>query len=331
MIKRGIKMDQIILDFPKQFRVGIEIAEKIKVSRNFNRIIICGMGGSALSADILKIWLEFYKIKCPIIVHRNYNLPYWVSEQDLIVCVSYSGNTEETLSAFEEAQKRKNRIIAITTGGQLAILCEKYKIPVAIMPAGLPPRMALGIQFAALIKILVNCGVLINKERLEEVLSLERSLKPKELESQGKKISEKIGDKIPIFYASERLKALTQNWKINFNESPRIPTFVNYFPELNHGEMAGFEKSRGNFQVIIFKDPTDHQRILKRMELTASIIGKRGIEVSIVELKEGDILNKIFSNIILALWSAYWLAIKLRVDPLSTETIEEFKQKLIQE
>jgi len=319
-------MRQKILGFSKQFSVGLQSAKNIKIKGGFDKVLVCGMGGSALPAEILKIWLEAYKIALPLGIHRDYGLPYQIDEKHLIICISYSGNTEETLTALEEARRRGLKIVAITSGGKLLRFCQKYKIPAALIPGGYQPRMALGFQFAALMKILVNCGII--KNNLENISALEKSLKPEALEEKGKKLAKKLKGKIPIIYSSERLRGLARIWKIKFNENSKTPAFYNCFPELNHNEMVGFTTKIKNFHIILLRDPADHPRNLRRMELTAKIMKKRGVGVDIIEITGKDILYKVFSNILLADWTSYYLALEYKIDPTPVKIVEEFKKKL---
>ena len=238
-------MRQKIIDFPKQFRIGLDSAKNTKVQGRFDGVLVCGMGGSALPAYILKIWLKAYKIELPLLIHKNYGLPYSADQTYLTVLISYSGNTEETLSAFQEAKNKGFKMSCITSDGKLLQLCKKHKVPVALIPKGYQPRMALGFQFAALIKILANCGII--KNNLKDISVLETILKPRFLELKGKKLAKKLKDKIPIIYASERLKNLAYVWKIKLNENSKIPAFCNYFPELNHNEMVGFAKIKNQY------------------------------------------------------------------------------------
>lgn len=320
-------MRRMILDFPSQFRIGLEAAKEVKVPGSFDAILICGMGGSALAGDILKMWLNAYKIGVPLCVHRSYDLPHQAEEKNLIVVVSYSGNTEEALYSYWRAIKEKLSTIAITTGGKLGELCKKEKIPWVKIPlTNIPPRLAIGCQFGALMQILVNCKIIRNS--LKNILVLEKNLKPDILEIQGKKIAKKLKGKFPIIYASDRLKSLARIWKIKFNENSKIPAFYNYFPELNHNEMVGYTKIKNNFHVIILRDPADFSRIRKRMALTAKIIKRKGVPVSFIDVTGKDILYKIFSNVLLAEWVSYYLALHQGVDPLPVEMIEEFKKKM---
>lgn len=325
-------MRKTILEFPKQFRIGLKSAENVKVSGSFELVLVCGMGGSALPADILKMWLEANKIILPLRVHRDYGLPHHADKRQLIIGISYSGNTEETLSSIQEAQKKNLKIAAVTSGGKLAEFCKKHEIPLAIVPSGFQPRMAVGFQFAALIKILTNSGII--KNNLTDVCALEKLLKPGLLKNRGKELAEKLKNKVPLIYASRSFKALARIWKIKFNENSKIPAFHNYFPELNHNEMVGFTKIPNfkipisNFHILILRSPRALPINLKRMELTCRILRKRGMAVDIIYIKGYNILDEIFSNILLADWASYYLALAYKIDPTPVKIVEEFKKNL---
>lgn len=319
-------MRDIILDFPKQFRIGLAAAENIKVAGNFNNVIICGMGGSALPGDILEMAARDLGMKAPVYIHRSYDLPYFTDRNSLIICISYSGNTGEAISAFKEAFRKKIKIIAIGSGGELTNLCRKYRIPIASVPRGYQPRMALGFQFASLVKILANCKLV--RGGLNDVSLLEKELNPKGLEKSGKKLAENLAGKTPILYASEKFKGLTRIWKNKINESSKTLALTNFFPEINHNELSGFIKPQGKFHLIIFRDPKDNPKILKRIDLTARIIKSKGTKTDIVGISGKNIFLKIFSNILLCDWTVYYLAKKYKVDPIRIDLQEDFKKRL---
>lgn len=327
---KGLKVNQsnfrkLILDFPRQFSVGMKAAKNIFLKRP-KKIFIAGMGGSVLSGEILKIYFENAKIKFPLFLHRDYQLPYLAEKKDLIIAISYSGNTEETISAFNEALKKKLKLVAITSGGKLSDLCQKNKIPLVLLPSGIPPRLSLGYQFSALLKIMINLE--IAPDCSDQILNLEKKLKPRVLENQGKILAKKLINKIPLIYSSWRNFALSYIWKIKFNENSKTPAFANFFPELNHNEMVGFEKNLKKFYFLILKDQNDHPRIKKRMDLTSEILKAKGLEGEILEIKGENFFEKIFSNLILADWVSYYLAIHYGIDPTPVKIVEEFKKKM---
>ncbi len=314
-------MEKIILEFPNQFRKGIESAEKVKPIGRFKKILVCGMGGSALAGDVLKMWLESQKIELPISIYKNYKLPFWANKDYLVIVISYSGNTEESVSAFKEAIKKKLALAAITSGGKLEKLCIENKIPIVLIPKGFQPRMVLGFQFSALAKILMNCKMLKNKTK--EILSLEKTLNPKLLKKRGEKIAKKLKSKIPVIYSSYSMRTLANIWKVKFNENSKTPAFSNFFPELNHNEMVGFERVKDIFHLIILKDKDP--KTAKRMQLTSNILK---IKTDFIELKGKTMLEKIFSNILLSDWTSFYLAKRESIDPIPVKIVEEFKERL---
>lgn len=322
------KMPQIIQEFPKQFRIGFEAANGVKLKGKFKSLLICAVGGSALGGEILKIWLKASTINLPLFLNKTYSLPPFIDKNHLILAISYSGNTEETLSAFQEAQRGRLKIVAITSGGKLAKLCNKRGIPLVLLPKGYPPRMSLGFQFGSLMRVLINCQMM--KDGKKDLLLLEGNLNPKKLEKEGKELAKRLKNKVPLIYASSANKGLALIWKIKFNENSKVPAFCNYFPELNHNEMVGFtnkQKSQ-NFHIIILKDFLEHPRISKRMKLTANILKTKGINSDFIKINDKNILLKIFSNILLADWTSYYLALENGVDPIPVKIVEEFKKKM---
>lgn len=322
-------MREIILKFPKQFAAGLDVAKDVMILGDFNQLIFCGMGGSSLSATILKMLRNFYEWPIAIKIHRGYDLPVRVSPRALVFIVSYSGNTEEAISSYEIAKKRNLSIVVIATGGKLAELCKKDKTPWVKIPSKekIQPRQSVGYQFGAIVKILSNSNII--KDLDEEIAEIDKKLKSKTLEKQGKELAQKIKDKIPIIYASDKYKELAQIWKINFNENPKSPAFWNYFPELNHNEMEGMSYTAHPFHVLILKDDNDHPRIKKRMDVTAKLLKEKGLKVDIVKLpKDKNLLVKIFSNYILSQWTSYYLALEYKIDPSPVKIVEEFKKRL---
>jgi len=317
-------MRETILNFPEQFKEGIEKAKDIKVEGKFENIIICGMGGSALPADLLFSYLN--DLKLPFYIHRSYKLPPQADKESLIICISFSGNTQETISAFKEAQEKKIKIAVIAAGGELAELAQEYNRPLVLLPSlRIQPRWAIGYLFGALAKTLSNSGLI--KDRSDEILKTAENLKPLDLENKGKILAEKLIGKIPLIYASDKFKALARIWKIKLNENSKTMAFWNYFPELNHNEMVGYGDN-GNFHVILLRSSDDHPKILKAMDLIIVLLKKKGIGVDLVEIEGKSILEKLFNNLILSDWVSYYLAKEYKIDPAPVEIVEEFKKKL---
>ncbi len=328
-------MRQIILDFPGQFQIGVEAAKNVYLKswtflRPPENIVVCGMGGSGLPGEILTTLRPL-----DVFSYKSYNLPPQAGNDSLIICISYSGNTEETISSFKEAFNQKLPIISITTGGKLEELSRKCGVPcVKLPPPYIPPRLALGQMFAGLLKVLQNHN-LLDQQIVEEILKTGNFIKSEEFELQGKKLAKKIFQKIPIIYVSRRFREVAWIWKNSLNETAKILAFSNYFPELNHNEIVGFGEvnkdqiSNKKVCVFILRDLQDsYPRILKQMEITKDLIEKEGVKVEFIDMKGKNMMEKIFSSIVLGFWTSFWLAMEYKVDPTEIKTVDEFKRRL---
>ncbi len=311
----------VIKNFPKQFKYNPKI-DGGAISEGKKHIIVAGMGGSHLAADLIKVW----KPHLLLTVHRDYGLPDIEHPDDaLFIASSYSGNTEETLDAFCEARKQKISSIAIATGGELLKEAKASNTPFIELPkTGIQPRHALGYSFKA---FLCAMG---EREGLREATQLVEVLKPKAFESYGKEFAEKLKSFIPVVYASARNFPIAYNWKIKFNETAKIPAFCNEFPELNHNEMAGFDESNvpGRFHFIFLSDHEDDSRIAKRMSTLESMYKERGFPVTTIKLEGRSILERIFYSVSLADLTTYFLAELLGRDPDGEPMIEDFKKRI---
>jgi glucose/mannose-6-phosphate isomerase len=322
-------MYEIIKNFNKQFEYEPQVEGDLSLEGVKNFIAV-GMGGSHLAADIL----NSYDPSFDILVHKNYglpNLPEETLKQSLIIFNSYYGNTEEVIDSFNLALKRKLKMVSITYDGKLLELSKEYNVPFVKLPGPkIQPRLALGFHTKALLKIL-------NREKeLKEINELVYLLKPEEFEGQGRELAQKIKNKIPIIYASEKNQAIAYIWKIKFNETSKIPAFYNVFPELNHNEMTGFDVKETtknlsqNFIFLIFFDEEDHPKIQKRITILKNLYEERNLKLEILKLEGQNKFHKIFSSLVLADWTSFLLAKEYKVEPEEVPMVEEFK-KLMEE
>lgn len=326
-------MYDAIKNFNKQFEYEprIENGENLKPfdSVQGKRIIVAGMGGSHLAGDILQAWDP----SLDVIVHSDYGIsgyPKSVLENAVVIASSYSGNTEEPISAYEEAQEKGLDVIVISVGGKLIELAKEHGTPYIQMPnTGIQPRSALGFSFAALLKAIGE------GEALAELKNLATLLDPEAYEDAGKTLARKLKGKVPVIYSSRRNQAIAYNWKIKFNETGKIPAFYNVFPELNHNEMTGFDvkaatkKLSENFLFFVLRDSEDHASILKRMEVLERLYKDRGLPVEIVDIEGETRIHRIFGSLVLADWIAYYTAEQYGLESEQVPMVEEFKKLII--
>jgi len=324
-------MEKMISNFQNQFIFNFKISHLPKIKKIKN-IIICGMGGSAICGNLVSLFLKEKGVEIPVILHRNYRIPNLATKQSLILIISFSGNTEETISSLKNAFLKKLNIIAISTNGQVEKFSKKNKIAfIKINRDNLCPRLAQGYLFSAVLFSLWKLRIIKNPKKEIEKLRKKLLKLNKKYQKKGKDLSKKILGKIPLIYASFKYKNLARFWKTNFNENSKIPAFWNYFPELNHNEMVGFDQKTTNklFYIMIIRDKLgDDKKILKRMNLFQNLANNKKIKVSFLDIEGKNILEKIFSNLILSYWVSFYLAKLKRVDPLKVKTIEEFKKRM---
>ena len=314
-------MLKVIEDFPHQCKTALELAKGMTVSGKINNIIIAGMGGSAVGGDLLKLYL--HDLKIPVTTIRDYKLPNYANESTLVFAVSYSGNTEETLAAYEDALRKKTKIIAVTSGGKLGDISNKtIKIP-----KGLQPRAALGYLFFPMLGVLVNSGIANeNSAEINEMLDV---LSQKEDFRQfGEKLAKKIGSRTPLIYASEQFGAVAYRWKTQFNENSKVAAFSHVFSEMNHNEIVGYQSmSRDRFIAIFIRDNADNERIKKRIDITKEIISQK-VDVEEIYTKGTYLLSRLFSGLYYADFASYYLALQNKTDPTPVHVIENLKKKL---
>jgi glucose/mannose-6-phosphate isomerase len=311
---------ETIRNYPKQFEYEPKVIGDLP--RNAQYFIISGVGGSHLAADILK---DFFN---NIFVHKNYGLPSLpkeILEKNLVIALSHSGNTEETIDSFETARKRKLAIVAVSTNGKLLELAKKYKIPYIELPGkDIQPRLALGYHIMALLKI-VDADKIIT----DSFKRLSKNTEIDKLEKLARKIYPRLKNKIPVIYSSEKNEFLAYNFKIKFNETSKIPAFYNVFPELNHNEIELLEHKKQPFVFIFLYDKNDHPRIQKRIGITEKIFKNKRLDVIKIDINsDKSRAHDIFSTLILGDFISYYLAKFYNKDPEKVEIIEKFKEMI---
>ena len=314
-------MLKVIEEFPHQCKTALELPKGMSVSGKINNIVVCGMGGSAIGGDLLRIYMHNSKI--PVFIVRDYKVPNFVDENSLVFAVFYYGNREETISAFEDASRKKAKIVAVTSGGQLAGMAKK----VIKIPSGLQPRAALGYLFFPVLGVLVNSGIIdVKGKEIEEVLNILSTTD--DFRPVGERIAKRIGQRTPIIYASELLSPVAYRWKTQFNENTKVAAFYHIFSEMNHNEIAGYQNINKNDYIAIFiRDIYDNDRIKKRMDVTKEIISIR-VDVGEVFTRGEHLLSRMFSGIYYGDFVSYYLAIANRTDPTPVTVIENLKKKL---
>lgn len=312
-----------IKDFPSQFTF-VPTIENEKPEINQSKFVVSGMGGSNLASQLIKNW----KPEINLTTHKDYGLPVEAKDREhLIICSSYSGNTEETVDSYNLALKNNLPLIVITSGGKLLELAKENKTPLIKIPStNIQPRAALGLSFRAILKA-------IGDERgLQDSEVVYKRLQKRNYETLGQELAERIYGFLPVIYTSNRNAGIGYNWKIKLNETGKIPAFHNVLPEMNHNEMNGFdsrEKSKhlsDKFYFIFIWDDEDHERIIRRMEVLGNLYQMKNYKVETIGLSGENRLIRIFSNLLRADWTAYHTAQLYDHEATQVPMVEEFKR-----
>lgn len=324
----------ILLNFPQQWEEAGRIGREFPSPhyKGIGNIVITGMGGSAIGGDILRLYLSS-ELELPIFVNRGYTLPRFVDDTTLVVAVSYSGNTEETLSVYKHAKKVGAKIVAVSSGGTLSELCRQDRFPVATIPPRLPPRTALGYLFLPTLITLQKLGLIKDKQdEIEETLLLLRRLSSEYAspENQPYKLALKLKGKIPIIYQEEALGAVGLRWKTQINENSKVLAYAVNFPEMNHNEIVGWEGSHiaplSDFKPLVLRDKGESERIVRRIDITKSVIGG---EFEEIWSRGESLLARLFSLIYYGDFLSFYLAILTGVDPTPVKPIDTLKKELV--
>jgi glucose/mannose-6-phosphate isomerase len=333
-------MFSLLRNFPEQIEDAVRIGKQSKVpfkKTSITSLVLTGLGGSAIGGDLLRSYVQD-ELKIPFIVNRNYSLPEFVDKNSLVFVSSYSGNTEETISAHTEARKRKAKVICITSNGETAKMAQKFKQPLITIPRGFPPRTALGYSFFPLLEVLSKLGLVRKKNKeIHETINLLKKKSALYSAVNGKNpavdLAKQLYTKCPVVYsAADKFDIVNLRWRGQIAENAKSLAFGHVVPEMNHNELVGWKVLRRmmeeDFAVVLLRDDYDHERIKVRLDITKSIVEEYASRVIEVKSEGKSLLARMFSLIYLGDWMSYYLAILNGIDPTPVRVIDYLKGEL---
>jgi len=320
---------------PEQLKHDFDIAHTAVFKRPIYNVVFAGMGGSSLVAELARTWPV---LKEPFEVSKEYSLPAFVDEDTLVIASSYSGNTEETLSALAEARQKGAQIAVITHGGKLLEDAKKHDDVLAEIPHCPQPRTSVFYAYRALVEIL-EAARLIPEASTAELTSLTEPLERAtngwkadipEQHNPAKQLAQQMAGKTPIIYAGPLMYPAAYKWKISVNENAKNTAWCNFLPEFNHNEFLGWSSHpiEKPFAVIDLISSFEHPRVLKRFEVTDRLLsGMRPASIN-VQAKGSSVLEQLLYLVLFGDFATTYLALLNGVNPTPVDLVEKFKKEL---
>ncbi|MBI4496305.1 MAG: bifunctional phosphoglucose/phosphomannose isomerase [Chloroflexi bacterium] len=333
-------MDRHIQEFPRTCRDAWREAATVSLPddyRDVERVVVAGMGGSAIAGDLVRGLAEL-ESPVPIQVQRDYRLPAYVDPRTLVIASSYSGNTEETLSAVEDALERKAPVLALTSGGRLADLAAHHHLPLFRIRYQAPPRATLGYSLVPLVALLERLGILADKEGdlneavqvMEEMLSGLGPAIPTAA-NPAKQLAHRLHGRLPVIYGAGFLADVARRWKTQINENSKQWAVFEVLPELHHNAVVGYPNPadlRDRLYVVLLRSSLLHPRTLARYPITTTLLANNAISYEVLDAQGRSPLAHMLSTLLFGDLVSYYLALLNEADPYPVAVIDFLKDQL---
>lgn len=324
-------MKKLISDFPSNIIDAIEIANKVKLNPaklEIKDVLICGMGGSGIGGSLVSKWLE-NELRIPVAVAKDYTIPAFVDQNTLVIASSYSGNTEETLSAVEAAMLRNAKVIGICSGGKLKELCYAEGLDYIEVPGGNPPRTALAYSVVQLLNIFYQLGLITTDplpvvKNAHDLIAAESSM----IHIEAAALAEHINGKVPVLYSETPFEPALVRARQQFNENSKTLCWHHVIPEMNHNELVGWGGGDDRFAVVFFENNNMHPSNQERMKITKEKIMEKTSNVISIPLKGNGNIEQSFYMINIVDWASFYLAEINNTDPIDIAVIDYLKSEL---
>jgi len=324
--------------FPYQLGHAWDRMEDCKLPANYrkvNKVVILGMGGSAIGGEVAAS-LVMADSNVPVWIQRGFELPRFVDEKTMVIAVSYSGNTEETLSAVKQLLKTPAKKFVLTSGGKLAEIATEQKIPYSIIDYKAPPRATFAYMFSSLVCLFTQIGLVSEKlgDIKKNIPAIEKTVAGLEINSKtddnpSKQLALKLYGRIPIVYGAGLLDGVARRWKTQFNENGKGWSYFEVFPELIHNATCGFvfpKESKEWLYVNMLTMPGMHPRIKVQYDAIQHLLDDGGVQYQVFNAQGRTTLAQMLNTILLGDFASYYLAILNGIDPSPVPTIDFIKK-----
>ena len=318
-----------VLAQPDQYEDALWRTESAGLKRGglTSGLVICGMGGSAIGADLAAAAIGL-RATAPITTIRGYELPAWVGSDTLVVCASYSGNTEETLHCFEQAGAAGAPRVVVTTGGRLAEGARAAgDVPVIGVPSGMQPRAAVVYMTvtAMLCAELAGAAPSLRSE-IDEAAAVAREVAADH--GQAEQIAQALVGRIPVVYGGRTTTAVARRWRSQFNENSKLPAFYGDLPEAHHNEVVGWHHSEDALFALVLETKEEHERMTRRFDVTEEVLRAADMQSLRIPARGQSATAQVMSLVLLGDLVSVYLAVLRGIDPTPVEEIEGLKARL---
>jgi glucose/mannose-6-phosphate isomerase len=328
----GIDMDKMIARFPEQLEEALGIAKNIQLKKHtapLRSVFISGLGGSGIGGGFVQDFVRGI-CKLPVVVSKGYQAPAWINKNTLAICSSYSGNTEETISTFEQLLTTGAKIVVVASGGKLIELAKKHDLDYVQVPGGWSsPRACMGYSIVAQLGIL-RAARLIPGKLFNQVAAARKLLTRDQaaIQKQARKIAGFLHGKTPVLYIADQMEAVAVRWRQQINENAKMLCWHHVVPEMNHNELVGWRDQRPDVAVVWLRNRDDLNRTSIRMDINREII-QHYTQTSIELWSKGkSLVEKAFYFVHLGDWVSFYLSELRQVDPVEIKVIDFLKGEL---
>ena len=324
-------MKGYINNFAAHLKDALKIGDgtSLKPSKiEFKHVLLCGLGGSGIGGSIVTDVISS-KVNIPITSSKDYSVPYFVNKHTLVIACSYSGNTEETISALKKCQKRKAEIAIITSGGKLKDLAEKNSYNKIIIPSGGPPRGMFGYAFTELFYMLHHYKIINNSfiHGFEKGISLLNTEKLA-IKQKARALAKKLYNHTPVIYVANGFEGVAIRFRQQLNENSKMLCWHHVVPEMNHNELLGWRTNVKNLAVVYFRNKLDYKRTQIRIDINKKIISKYTKNITEIWSKGDSLIENTLYHINLGDWVSWYLSEMNKVDAIEIDVINFLKKEL---
>ncbi|MEO0311499.1 MAG: bifunctional phosphoglucose/phosphomannose isomerase [Bacteroidota bacterium] len=324
-------MKDLVQNFANQLKEAIQIGSNAQFTLPANplhQVVVTGLGGSGIGGTIMS---EIVAQECaiPVLVNKDYFLPAFVNKHTLVIVSSYSGNTEETLQALDQALAKGAKIVCITSGGKVADIAREKKLDLVIIPGGMPPRSCLGYSLTQLFYAMK--GMQLISANFEAALKKAIALieaEDKNIKAEALSITDVLFKKTPVIYAVDGFNGVATRFRQQINENSKMLCWHHIIPEMNHNELVGWAEMHPEAAVVILRNKEDYSRSQARIEISKEVFAMRNASITEIWSKGDSMIERSIYLVYLTDWISCYLADKKAIDPVEVDIINHLKGSL---